>query len=199
MKIIKRLAAVGLYLLTLTVFLKLPLGRLFNPRQMMLTLFGMVILYLPGVKHGTRIQEELDVLADKAVLAGFIQTFILFFITMTMAQGLDGLIPEAAMNCRPVLYGFCIWTVFSGDGKNKASGEIKELTATECYYGYLALGLTKREAEIAVLVGKGMSNGEIAGELCISEATVKKHLSNIFEKLKVTKREQIRERLNAGE
>ena len=48
---------------------------------------------------------------------------------------------------------------------------------------------------IALLVCKVMSNGEIAENLCISEATVKKHISNIFEKLDCSRREQIRQRL----
>ena len=57
---------------------------------------------------------------------------------------------------------------------------------------FLQAGLTKRETEVAVLVLKCMSNAEIAEELFISETTVKKHMSNIFAKLNINKREQIR-------
>lgn len=62
----------------------------------------------------------------------------------------------------------------------------------ECRQRFLQAGLTKRETEVAVLVLKCMSNAEIAEELFISETTVKKHMSNIFAKLKINKREQIR-------
>ncbi|MFR2685709.1 MAG: response regulator transcription factor [Roseburia intestinalis] len=41
------------------------------------------------------------------------------------------------------------------------------------------------------LVRKGYSNQEIAGQLLISEATVKKHLSNIFEKMGISRRTQL--------
>ncbi len=43
--------------------------------------------------------------------------------------------------------------------------------------------LTARELEVLKLVAKGMSNREIAGELYISDNTVKNHVRNILEKL----------------
>lgn len=43
--------------------------------------------------------------------------------------------------------------------------------------------LTSREAEIVRLVATGLRNAEIASRLLIAEATVKTHLTNIFEKL----------------
>lgn len=52
----------------------------------------------------------------------------------------------------------------------------------------LASGLSKREAEILLLIHDGLSNQQIAGKLFISEHTVKKHISNIFLKLNVERR-----------
>ena len=43
--------------------------------------------------------------------------------------------------------------------------------------------LTRREKEILICISKGKTNHEIAQDLCITEHTVKKHTSNIFEKL----------------
>lgn len=51
-----------------------------------------------------------------------------------------------------------------------------------------ANGLSKREAEILLLVHDGLSNQQIADKLFISENTVKKHISNIFLKLNVERR-----------
>lgn len=48
--------------------------------------------------------------------------------------------------------------------------------------------LRNRELQILKLVIKGMSNKEIAAELCISEQTVGTHLANIFKKLGVQSR-----------
>jgi DNA-binding NarL/FixJ family response regulator len=51
--------------------------------------------------------------------------------------------------------------------------------------------LTEREHEVAVCVGRGLSNAEIAGELYLSVPTVKAHVSRLFTKLECTNRVQI--------
>ncbi len=50
--------------------------------------------------------------------------------------------------------------------------------------------LSAREIEVLQLIGRGMSNAEIAKELFLSEKTVKNHLTNIFRKIQVTDRTQ---------
>jgi non-specific serine/threonine protein kinase len=51
--------------------------------------------------------------------------------------------------------------------------------------------LTRREQDVAVLVARGLSNGEIAGELVISPRTVETHVEHIMDKLGVSTRAQI--------
>ena len=51
--------------------------------------------------------------------------------------------------------------------------------------------LTRREQDVAVLVARGLSNGEIAGELVISPRTVETHVQHIMDKLGVGTRAQI--------
>ena len=48
--------------------------------------------------------------------------------------------------------------------------------------------LTKREAQIVALLEEGLSNKEIAQRLVIEVATVKSHVHNILEKLKLSGR-----------
>jgi DNA-binding NarL/FixJ family response regulator len=52
-------------------------------------------------------------------------------------------------------------------------------------------GLSEREREVALAVGRGRSNADIAAELHMSVATVKAHVSRLFAKLEVDNRVQI--------
>lgn len=48
--------------------------------------------------------------------------------------------------------------------------------------------LTSRETEILTLVSQGLSNREIADQLCLSRYTVESHIKHIYRKLAVSKR-----------
>ncbi|MFJ9461442.1 response regulator [Kitasatospora sp. NPDC101447] len=50
--------------------------------------------------------------------------------------------------------------------------------------------LTPREAEVLALLGRGLSNTELARELTLSESTVKTHVARIFAKLNLRDRAQ---------
>jgi len=52
----------------------------------------------------------------------------------------------------------------------------------------LLVNLTRREYEIAMRVGQGESNKQIARQLDITERTVKAHLTEIFRKLRISDR-----------
>jgi len=50
--------------------------------------------------------------------------------------------------------------------------------------------LSERESEIVVLAARGLSNHQIAAELNLSEATVKRHLANVYQKIGVRSRSE---------
>ncbi len=52
--------------------------------------------------------------------------------------------------------------------------------------------LTAREREIALLAMQGQSSTEIAGQLAISVRTVDKHLQNIYRKLNIRSRSELK-------
>jgi RNA polymerase sigma factor (sigma-70 family) len=67
-----------------------------------------------------------------------------------------------------------------------AQGQISD--TEEANYDDAISTLTKRETEILKLVAEGLTNEEIGKKIFISEKTVKTHLTNIFDKLKVNNR-----------
>lgn len=67
-----------------------------------------------------------------------------------------------------------------------AQGQMVEID--DASYDDAISTLTRRETEILKLVAEGLTNEEIGKKIFISEKTVKTHLTNIFDKLKVNNR-----------
>lgn len=58
--------------------------------------------------------------------------------------------------------------------------------------------LTRRQCEVLELIAQGLSNKEIAQQLCIEVSTVKNHVHTILEKLRVERRTQAAAALRVG-
>lgn len=52
--------------------------------------------------------------------------------------------------------------------------------------------LTKRETQIAALAARGLTDAKIAAQLTISEKTVGNHLNNIYRKLDINSRRELK-------
>ncbi len=154
--------------------------------------------------------EERSRIGQNAVWAGLLQTLVLLFLNMSVTDPEIGGMQTVAISCRPILYGFCIWIILQDSekaGVNAGNDKALDGAGTGSYLAPEAsqadvdyrkclqgLGLTKREVEIALLVIQKQTNAEIAEQLFISETTVKKHMSNIFSKLGISQRQEIREK-----
>lgn len=86
-----------------------------------------------------------------------------------------------------VLGGGTIAAASARDGHDRADGN--PMAAIDGKGA--ALGLTRREQEVADRVALGMTNEAIADELFISRETVKRHLANIYLKIGVKNRVQL--------
>ncbi|GAA3060938.1 hypothetical protein GCM10017562_27510 [Streptomyces roseofulvus] len=77
----------------------------------------------------------------------------------------------------------------SGDGLPPAGAGGRSVPARPAVHRDLT-PLTPRELEVLTLMGRGLSNAELARELTLSEATVKTHVARIFAKLSLRDRAQ---------
>lgn len=88
----------------------------------------------------------------------------------------------------------CIRRVHAGGQwleKDSANRAMAKLVRREARSREVASLLTPREIEVVRLVASGLTNKEMADRLCIADGTVKIHLHNIFEKLKVSRRTEL--------
>ncbi len=189
----KIICSILFYVLLLSWAMDFQVLKLFDVKLFLQLVIGTVLLTLPFCHKKMRKEEYCFYFGKKAIEAGFIQTFLLLFSRLEDSKAYEALLPDIAMAFRPVLYGFCFFLLLKEQEETMIKSKDKEETKEPISYEhFLEIGLTKREAEIAILISKGLSNREIAEEFVISEATVKKHVSNIFEKTGIEKREQLK-------
>jgi len=81
----------------------------------------------------------------------------------------------------------------AGSGpKQSRTEEDVLLTEAEAVSGDLhGTQITRREHEIILLILKDMTNRQIADHLSIAEVTVKKHLTSVYRKLRITSRREL--------
>jgi DNA-binding NarL/FixJ family response regulator len=106
-----------------------------------------------------------------------------FAVTSALQLGARGIVLKASP---PEMLLKSIRSVHEGQGW--VGSEPVTTWARAGQGGTSGFGLTSREIEIISAIKQGSSNREIAGQLAISEETVKRHLSNIYGKLGVSSR-----------
>lgn len=192
-RIIRKLAAVTGYVLLLCYFLGAKWTQLFDIRMIGLFFAGVLLLCIPFLGKNRKQVNWHEVIGSNALTAGYIEAFMLLFSTMSTSELMrEGLLCEMGLDLRPILYGYILHIVLSRPPVPEKEENVLELEKEQPEPLWKSKELTRREREIAELVARGLSNREIAEELCITETTVKKHLSNIFEKLEINSRERLK-------
>lgn len=96
-----------------------------------------------------------------------------------------------------VVGGILFWLLLRSSDENStqedSSIEKEKPVSKETYLAAMSeRHLTRRELEVGFLLVSGYSNQRIAQELFISETTVKKHVSHIYEKTNVQSRKEFK-------
>ena len=113
----------------------------------------------------------------------------------TIDLGATGYIPKTVsqdefLNMLKVVLagGLCLPRKFSE--RAVASAPRREVAHSRFASGELLAGLTKRQRQVLALLAEGKSNIEIAGDLSVSDKTVRFYISAILKTLKVRNRTQ---------
>ena len=97
-------------------------------------------------------------------------------------------------NASPEAIVRCVREVHSGQvslDQRALVRVVKSVADRQVVTRELAKRLTARELEIVSLVGRGLTNREIAAELVLVEGTVKVHLHHVFRKLRFSDRKTL--------
>lgn len=183
------------YLLLIAVFTGFRAEELFNLKEIFLVGAGCFLLTLPYEKESKGKRELLEIAGNNAMISAYLVTFVQILSRASELPADKTLMKEILLCCRPLLYGFVLLVLLKRPEEGKRVLEnTEEPVEKKSREQYLReLGLTARETEIVKLVLSGLTNREIGESLYIAESTVKKHLSNIFEKLQVENREQLKQ------
>ena len=142
-----------------------------------------------------------------ALLLAFVYAVLLIGLLLLQSFSIEGKLPKLAANVIAVVLvipgGFLFQGYIRLKEREKQEREqllqekgekSPEQLRKDFYEQMVQCCLSVREQEVAWLIYRGYRNLQIAEELYISEATVKKHVSHIYEKTKVTGRKEFREK-----
>ncbi len=184
-KILTRVATMLIYLVILLWLVNFKLLILFNFKYIVIVLLGSGILTLSSYKKGIEPEELIAAGKWNIQITGYLTTFVLQLTYVSTGYDSNSLLYEVVMNCRPLLYAAILYIIVNGLSEKQTVDEETEVD-------WKALGLTSREITIVERLLKDHSNKDIGEQLFISESTVKKHIYNIFKKLEITNREQLK-------
>lgn len=205
-RVVKKLGAIVIYLILLCLLLGKEAVQLFSLPLMGLAVFGGVLLTLPNIEKNMKLQNLKGFFGKNALIAGYIEAFMFLFVRLRQFDATwEELLPMIALDMRPVFYGFVLYVILSdGDKMGREAFSYNDSAHKGVYYDNEShvmseekkqpdfSCLTRREKQVAELLQKGLSNREIGEELYISETTVKRHVSNILEKLGLESRKDLR-------
>lgn len=163
---------------------------------------GMLILTLSQYKKGCIREAFLSSAKWNVLFASFLTT-LMSILSFVSTQSIGSLgFAGLAEHMLPLIYGSILYLIMNliYDTDNPIQDRPLEPTVTEVPTSLVSaeqvfrdLGLTNRECHVAIKLLENISNKEIGEQLYISEATVKKHIQNIYQKLQATDRNSFRE------
>lgn len=131
--------------------------------------------------------------------------YIVVFVMTIILENISILNPERRLLVNgstilmAIVSGILFWMIYRGKQQDEPEKTVeKEMIFDKQKYLVYANEheLTRREAEIGLLIANGYSNIQIAETLYIAETTVKKHVTHIYEKTGVSGRREYKQVIN---
>lgn len=111
------------------------------------------------------------------------------YIVKALKCGVKGyLLKQDYASILPAIRAVCTGQTVFG---TQIVSRIPELLERKSTFDYEAYEITEKEREVMALVADGKSNKEIAGEMFLSEGTVRNYISGILDKLNLRDRTQL--------
>lgn len=202
-KILIKITTLSVYGIALLWLVDFKLFSLIDPKMILMVLLGTSLLTLGSYKKGFDLNKLLAAARWNAQITGYLTTFFLEFALLSGDYEPETLMYGVAINLRPLLYALLLNILFTHILESKKSiikefpGAIKLQYIEGGKLDELFVGahLTDREMAVARGILEDLSNKEIGEKLFISENTVKKHIYNLFKKLEISNREQLKQLL----
>lgn len=209
-KYVRKAVLIFGYLLLIGIVTGLGLAELFDIKELFLVMAGSILLTLPHMLEKKGEDRLLEIAGNNGMISSYMVAFVLILGKAGQMEPGEAALREILLSLRPILYGFSMLVLLKqpeeGNRQRGIGEAVMKVSADESAVAWeeekgtetpedrcRRLGLTGRESEIVKLVLRGLSNREIGERLYIAENTVKKHMSNIFEKLEVENREQLKQ------
>ncbi|WP_055666036.1 LuxR C-terminal-related transcriptional regulator [Desnuesiella massiliensis] len=201
---LKNIGALLLYLMVMGMLLEFDWNIIIRPKPFLSVVIGAIILTASQYKKTFAKEEVIHSLRWNVLFASFLTT-LMSMLSFTSAKNLDNInISAFGENFLPLLYGTILYLIlnlifeeeriknkkeFDENPKVQEKNLFDTIVADKVFREFT---LTNRECHVAIKMLENISNKEIAEQLYISEATVKKHIQNIYQKLEVSDREGFR-------
>ncbi|MBR5401636.1 MAG: helix-turn-helix transcriptional regulator [Treponema sp.] len=163
--------------------------------DIILLLTGIVVAVVATIlvtRNKNKKLSPVKILSQSALIwGGFITVIKLLLLTYLVEKADQAFLVKIFVSFRPLLLGVLIKIVCIPFEKH-GTKEDKEVSTNAASPSSASELLSRREKEVAILAARGYTNTQIADELYISVATVKRHLATIFEKLKINSRRELK-------
>ena len=193
------------YLIILGLLFDFNWVLIFSPKPFFSVILGMVILTASQYKKGSTKEDIAVSLRWNLIFSSFLTTLV-SVLSLISSKGISDIVGWGIIeSLLPMLYGsilYLILNILTGDNDKKVidrhptNSVLNNHDLVSPAFSqrvFIRYELTNRECHVALKILENLPNKEIAAQLYISEATVKKHVQNIYQKFGATDRNSFKE------